>query len=277
MTQRHALEQRRQQLSEAREIMESMKSLAFMEVRKLEQRAAMQRELVNTLEQVAADFLHFHPEFQAWTPPDTTIYLLLGSERGFCGAFNSRLIERLADEQDAEQARLIACGHKLHSRLSDDPRLLASLDGPSVQDEVQGFLLNLLERISQEQQKSALTIKVISHDPTVEQVKVEYLLPPFQTLMNTEKSDLTPPLLNLPPRDFYAELVDHYLLANLNEKVCRSLQAENHYRMLHLDGAVSYLEERLDQMRLKSNQLRKEEITEEIEVILLSAEAIRPG
>ncbi len=283
MTQRHALEQRRQQLSEAQEIMESMKSLAFMEVRKLEQRAAMQRELVNTLEQVAADFLHFHPEFQAWTPPDTTIYLLLGSERGFCGAFNGRLLERLSDEEEAEQARLIACGHKLHSRLSDDPRLLASLDGPSVQDEVPGFLLNLLEQISQEQQKSTLCIKVISHDPAVEQVRVEYLLPPFQTQLSTdqhdltERSDLTPPLLNLPPRAFYAELVDHYLLASLNEKVCRSLQAENHYRMLHLDGAVRYLQERLDRMRLKSNQLRKEEITEEIEVILLSADATRPG
>ncbi len=277
MTQRHALEQRRQQLSEAQEIMESMKSLAFMEVRKLEQRAAMQRELVNTLERVAADFLHFHPEFQAWTPPDTTIYLLLGSERGFCGAFNSRLLEQLADEQGAEQARLIACGHKLHSRLSDDPRLLASLDGPSVQDEVPGFLLNLLERINQEQQQRTLCIKVLSHDPASDQVRIEYLLPPFQTPLHTERSDLTPPLLNLAPRDFYAELVDHYLLASLNEKVCRSLQAENHYRMLHLDGAVRYLQERLDRMRLKSNQLRKEEITEEIEVILLSADAIRPG
>ncbi|GAA0682817.1 hypothetical protein GCM10009104_04740 [Marinobacterium maritimum] len=277
MTHRHALEQRRTQLSEAQEIMESMKSLAFMEVRKLEQRATMQRALVDTLEQVAADFLHFYPDFHAWAPPEATIYLLLGSERGFSGAFNGRLLEQLADEPGAEQARLIVCGHKLHSRLKDDPRLLASLDGPSVQDEVQGFLLNLLERISQEQRKSALTIKMISHDPAVEQVRVEYLLPPFQTLLNTERSDLTPPLLNLPPRAFYAELVDHYLLASLNEKVCSSLQAENHYRMLHLDGAVRYLQDRLDRMRLKSNQLRKEEITEEIEVILLSADSVRPG
>lgn len=276
MTQRHALEQRRAQLGEAREIMESMKSLAFMEVRKLEQRAALQRELVDSLEQVAADFLHFHPDFQTWAPPAATLYLLLGSERGFCGAFNSRLIERLAEESDAENARFIACGHKLHSRLSDDSRLLAGLDGPSIQDEVPGFLLNLLERISREQQQGALTIKVISHDPAVEQVRVEYLLPPFQALMNTEQSDLTPPLLNLAPKAFYTELVDHYLLASLNEKVCRSLQAENHYRMLHLDGAVRYLQDRLDRMRLKSNQLRKEEITEEIEVILLSADVTRP-
>lgn len=277
MTQRHALEQRRAQLSEAREIMESMKSLAFMEARKLEQRANMRRELVKTQERVATDFLYFHPEFQTWPTPDTTLYLLLGSERGFCGAFNGHLLQRLAEEQGAEHARLIACGNKLNNHLSDDPRLLASVDAPSVQDEVQGFLISLLERISQEQQKSALTIKVISHDPAVDQVKVEYLLPPFQTLQHPPRPDRTPPLLNLPPREFYAELVDHYLLASLNEKVCRSLQAENHYRMLHLDGAVRYLQDRLDHMRLQSNQLRKEEITEEIEVILLSADVIRPG
>jgi len=277
MTQRHALEQRRMQLGEAQEIMESMKSLAFMEVRKLEQRAAMQRELVSTLEQVAAEFLYFHPELHDWSLPDTRLYLLLGSERGFCGAFNSRLLERLADEPGAEQARLIACGHKLHSRLGDDPRLVDSLDGPAIQDEIPGFLLNLLEHINAMQQQGPVTIKIICHDPASEQVQVKYLLPPFQSITNTNRPDLTPPLLHLSPQAFFTELVDHYLLANLNEKVCRSLQAENHYRMLHLDGAVSYLEERLDQMRLKSNQLRKEEITEEIEVILLSADAVRPG
>ena len=277
MTQRHTLEQHRQQLGEAQEIMESMKSLAFMEMRKLEQHADLQRDLVSTLEQTATDFLHFHPSFRRLSPSNQTAYLLLGSERGFCGAFNGHVLERLNNEPDAAKAPIIACGHKLHSRLETDPRLRVQLDGPSVQDEIPAFLQQLLQQIIHLQQQGPLSIRVISQAPGEQQAQVETLLPPFQHLSHSSPPDATAPLLHLPPQDFFAELVQHYLFANLHERVCRSLQAENHYRMLHLDGAIRYLRERLDRMRLKSNQLRKEEITEEIEVILLSAEALRPG
>lgn len=53
--------------------------------------------------------------------------------------------------------------------------------------------------------------------------------------------------------------------------------AETQRRVAHLDNAVRHLDERLDALQRRSNQLRQEEIIEEIEVILLGAAELGPG
>jgi F-type H+-transporting ATPase subunit gamma len=82
------------------------------------------------------------------------------------------------------------------------------------------------------------------------------------------------PLLNLTHEAFLAELLDHYLFAALHEMFYTSLTAENHQRMEHLQRALDRLEQQTAELGLKCNMLRQEEIAEEIEVILLSAEAL---
>ena len=50
--------------------------------------------------------------------------------------------------------------------------------------------------------------------------------------------------------------------------------AENQLRMQHMDSAVRRLEKTSAELVHKRNILRQEEITEEIEVIMLSVEAL---
>jgi F-type H+-transporting ATPase subunit gamma len=50
--------------------------------------------------------------------------------------------------------------------------------------------------------------------------------------------------------------------------------AENRKRLEHIDSAIRRLEKDEAQLRLSSNALRQEEIIEEIELIMLSAEAL---
>ncbi len=51
--------------------------------------------------------------------------------------------------------------------------------------------------------------------------------------------------------------------------------AENRKRHQQMDQAVQHLEKELLDLGKRMNALRQEEITEEIEVIMLSAEALR--
>jgi F-type H+-transporting ATPase subunit gamma len=51
--------------------------------------------------------------------------------------------------------------------------------------------------------------------------------------------------------------------------------AENLRRFQHMDQAIQRLEKDMAELILKRNTLRQEEITEEIEIIMLSAEALR--
>ncbi len=83
------------------------------------------------------------------------------------------------------------------------------------------------------------------------------------------------PLLNLSPPSFLTELVDHYLFAALHELFYSSLMAENTLRLQHMDNAIHRIEKDSMELSSKKSRLRQEEITEEIEVIMLSAEAMK--
>jgi F-type H+-transporting ATPase subunit gamma len=69
-------------------------------------------------------------------------------------------------------------------------------------------------------------------------------------------------------------LIEQYLFAALHELLYSSLMAENQRRMQQMDAAVRRLEKNSADLLRKRNISRQEEITEEIEVIMLSVEAL---
>ena len=81
MTRRQDLEAHRRSLGEIREIMNSMKTLAYLETRKLSRFADAQEAVVEGIEAVAADFVAFHPETLPRSSATTRVLLVIGSER----------------------------------------------------------------------------------------------------------------------------------------------------------------------------------------------------
>jgi F-type H+-transporting ATPase subunit gamma len=100
------------------------------------------------------------------------------------------------------------------------------------------------------------------------------ILPPFEQPGKRVPIFAHPPLLNLQPKAFLAELIDHYLFAALHQILYVSLMAENQHRVQHLEGAVRHLEDKSADLLHRCNLLRQEEIIEEIEVILLSTDSL---
>lgn len=274
MSRRQALQQHLQQLHEIRGILNAMKNLALMETHKLARFLDAQHQVVRTIETAATDFMQGYPITR--TSQDAhAVVVLLGSERGFCGDLNNTLLERLTTETQAtaSEPQLIAVGRRLGSQLQDHPRLAATIDGPNVAEEVSTVLQRLVTTISTLQtQAGFLNLFVLYHDKNSNTPLSRQLLPPFQSLPPALPASVHPPLLNLPPDVFFADLVDHYLFAALHEMIYTSLMAENHRRVEHMDAAVSHLDENVSVLEQRKRRLRQEEITEEIEVILLSAE-----
>ncbi|HEU5407471.1 MAG TPA: F0F1 ATP synthase subunit gamma, partial [Nitrospira sp.] len=66
-----------------------------------------------------------------------------------------------------------------------------------------------------------------------------------------------------------------HLFSLLHEVFYSSLMAENLHRFQHMDQAIHRLEKDRGELVRKRNSLRQEEITEEIEVIMLSAAALK--
>lgn len=277
MTRRRDLELHRHSLSEIRDIMNSMKTLSYMETRKLARFLDAQRAVVQSIEDVAADLLGFYSDILPEATPTTAVYVLIGTERGFCGDFNHTLViqlEATLQEYPVDKPILIAIGRKLNTLLEDDDRLAASINGASVVEEVTALLSQVINELMVLQTKhGGLSLYCLYHTGQVD-IAVKQLLPPFQGIQHKPPPFPHPPLLNLSPQEFLAELSEHYLFAALHEILYTSLNAENYNRITHLEGAVKHLDDESDKLARQCNALRQEEIIEEIEVILLSASNI---
>lgn len=278
MTRRRDIEKHRHSLDEIRNIMNSMKNLSYMETHKLNSFLDVQHSVVRHIENVAADFLSFYPDtLSKTTGTPVDVFLLIGTERGFCGDFNHALLrhfESIPITEDKNNMHIIAVGHKLKTLLVNDERKIVFIDGASVAEEVSKVLNQVVMQLSEIQEHAGLiNLYVLYHDDEHQLIK-QQLMPPFQNLLGNATGEQHAPELNYDPEAFFIDLGYHYLFVVLYEILYTSLMAESRQRMAHLEGAVQNMEEQSEELKRQSNILRQEEIIEEIEVILLSAASL---
>ena len=68
----------------------------------------------------------------------------------------------------------------------------------------------------------------------------------------------------------FSQLVDWYLFSLLHAIFYSALMAENRARLAHLESAIQRLERDETDLLRRRNLLRQEEITEEIQMLMLS-------
>lgn len=281
LSKRHQIVQHMASLNEIRAIMNSMKTLSMLEARKLTQTMSEQERVVSSTEQLALDFIHFYsPELQADSDKAFCL-LVIGTERGFCGNFNDQLIDVLNEietRQDIRVEAIIAVGRKLCMHLKNNEKVLAELDGASVTEEAANVIQQVVDIFRRLQsKKKGISLKVVYFQHDKECIETLSLLPPFEGLEQDSKNEFFPPVLNLEPDDFFSELVEQYLLFRLHEVFYSSLKLESQQRVKHLESAIERLDQKLVHLARANNMLRQEEITEEIEIILLNAASTKFG
>jgi F-type H+-transporting ATPase subunit gamma len=278
MSNRRDLETRIHSLNDIKEIMNAMKNLSLMETHRLARFLDTQHRVAASVESVAADFLQFHAELLPGDEEFRDAYLIVGSERGFCGDFNESLLRAFGEKGAGKPASLVVVGGKLASKFADDPRVTASVPGASVVEEVDGALSKIVEGLNRLRVTGTgadyLRLTVFHHDPDHDKVQISTLRP-FKQPKSASTHFAYAPMLNMEPKSFLTGLVEQYLVALLQELLYRSLMAESQRRMQHMDAAVRRLERTARELWQRRNIVRQEEITEEIEVIMLSVESFR--
>lgn len=167
------------QLKELQSIITSMRTLAQLESRKLARFTRSQNNIADVLDQTITDFLTFFPRQPL--NKENALWLLIGSERGFCGGFNEQLISRLFTEWPRcldKPQRVLAVGHKLCSRLDEMLPGYEGMTGASVVEEIP----SLLSRVVNTTQKqlihhSSATLRVLYHSDEHRKVVYHQLLP----------------------------------------------------------------------------------------------------
>lgn len=267
MSQSHTLQQKIEHLNEIRSILHSLKNMALIDTHKLSKYRQAQSLVMQHIETVSTDFLQFYPGLPEVGASHSTVVIVVGSERGFCGNFNESLVEQLLL---MSPDIVIAIGSRLCSRLKNTQFSFSELSGANSSEEISQVLMNLTESISQLQQQHTLfNLSVLFHHDEHLNITLRSLLTPFND-NNRQSENKNEPLLNLEPVQFLLELVQHYLLSSIQDILYTSLAAENNQRLQHLDNGIRHLDETTEKLRKKSQIYRQEEITEEIEVILLN-------
>lgn len=283
MTKRTKLKEHVHTLEEIGHIMTAMKNLSFIELGKITQCLSMQDNVIKTIREVSHDFLSFYPMppmNQQENPP--LVSILIGSERGFCGSFNDNVLHQLDahNEQHSEwEPALVLVGHKLALKMANDSRVMATIDGPNAIEEIPAVISNVLhtlERALLQRNKTwhSWQWTVLFNEEEHNQIQVKTWQPFKELDISPAPPFSVPPVLNGSKDQFFADLVEHYLLARCYAIFYQSFFAENHQRLFHLNQALDRLEIKKIALNHRLNLMRQEEITEEIQNILQSAQAI---
>jgi F-type H+-transporting ATPase subunit gamma len=196
----------------------------------------------------------------------THITLAFGSEQGFAGAFDERILNE-AQRIDAK-AKLYLVGR--HAALSamerkrrvdwSTPMTLRALDAPRVAERIAEALYDDAAT------KEALRVTLLHLEPTspTEIAMRARPLLPLDLARFPRAKDATPPLLNLPAAALLAALVEEYVFAELCEATLLSFAAENIARVQAMTAARSNVKKTLDELSARSRRLRQEQITDEL-------------
>ena len=151
-------------------------------------------------------------------------------------------------------------------------RCALALPGPTIAEDVDGVIAALSEGLGSLLGRAA-EVSALVHD--TESGAVQHVpLEPFPEPAR-DAAPRSAPRMNLAPEVLLPQLAERYLLGRLQALLYGSLLAENERRMRHMDAAIRHLDEDRGRLRAQRDMLRQEEITEEIEVIMLSAEQLR--
>ena len=283
MTKRSQLKEHLHTLEEIGNIMTAMKNLCSIEMNKITKFLLPQEKVIKTIQAVSSDFLSFYPIFpMAKQDANPVIYIIIGSERGFCGGFNDYVINQLESlkEQFTDfNPALIVVGRKLALKMINDSRIIATLDGPNAIEEIPAVILKILHSLEEISSQRHIDLQswqwdIIFNEEEQNQIQTK-IVQPFKELFSSNAPHFSiPPLLHLSHELFLAEFVDNYLFAMFHSIFYKSFFAENHQRLFHLNNSLDRLDSKQNTLKGYLNLLRQEEITEEIQIIMLSAEAI---
>jgi F-type H+-transporting ATPase subunit gamma len=263
------LRSRMRALSDIEGILNAMKNLSLVEMTKISRFYMTQQDLLRAVEEALADFQQFYgAPRERKDPASGSIYVLIGSERGFCGGFNETIQKTFEALPIAGTPhKLVLVGRKLALKFLQDDRVVTSLEGPSAADEIPLVISQLAKTLTR---FSSSPWKIIHNSCAGAMTRVETTSPFEFPKRETSRKFQYPPLLNLPPSNLRPLIFEQYLFALFYGIFYQSFMAENYERLRHMDGALNKLREDEERLLRLANSLRQETITEELEIIMLS-------
>ena len=268
-------------LNELSAVMRAMKNMALAESRKLARRSVHTDEALDTIEYALADVLTWHAGRAMSQATGAGVTLVaIGAERGFCGNFNQIVAQSVAGRRSAAAAsneRTVVVGARLAALLNAQGLPSSqTVTGASSVEEVPHVVQRLVDAILGDDgsQGELGRVVILGHWPGSEGAIARTLFPP-QLPADIAPAASYPARTYLPWETLVSQLLEQWLWEALHAALYNSLAVEIRQRLMHVDSAMRRSEDRAADLRTRYNVVRQEEITQEIEVIMLASELVR--
>ncbi len=283
----HDIKRRIGSVQSTQKITKAMKMVAASKLKRAQEAittarpyALSMRDLVNNVA-LRADLVT-HPLMAAATPNGKIGVVVVSSDRGLCGAFNSNIvnatIEHIQSTFPDKTVELTLVGKKgaelLQRRHDHLGEIYTDIDAA---DSVHSIATDIMGGMSKKYVDGELEAVYCLYNKfnsaISQEVTLEQLLPFEATEMSEGERD-TDYLYEPSEEDLFEALLVRHLNIQMHRMICESTASEHGARMTAMESATTNAGEMINSLTLQYNRARQSAITTELIEVISGAEAL---
>lgn len=225
-----------------------------------------------------------HPYFKSASNPKTVDIVIVTSDKGLCGGFNSQTIKRVNElivehESKGATVRLRAIGKKAIAYYRFQQRAIEdAIEGLSSAPDYQkaaAFIRKVVESYLNGETDKVVIVHNGYVNMITQEIRVDHILP-LDPNEFTPKAVSTSELEMEPDDDsLLVALLNRYFEYTIYYALIDSLAAEHGARMQAMDAATTNAKEMVKNLSVKYNKARQESITTELIEIISGVESMK--
>ena len=275
-------------VTNTRQITKAMEMVAASKMRRAQENAIKTRDFYNLASQILTRLAELtnvkkHPLYCKRTVK-TRLIVLISSDRGLAGAYNSNLFRRfttevMEDKKNGVTSQVIVIGKqgsRIVARLKDIEVLAAYHNFPDhpTANDIRPILDTLTEKFTKREVDSVEIIYTNYVSSINQTVELKHLLP-----VAFESTDISDELKEADfepsPEAVLKNVTQRLVEAQLTQMFLESSASEHSMRMLAMKNATDNATDLIDDLTLAFNTARQASITQELAEITGGAEAIK--
>jgi F-type H+-transporting ATPase subunit gamma len=269
-------------------VVKTMKSLAAVNIRHYESAAAALDRYYRVVDK------GWRALFRDWAKPppgrsgEMTVCLVLGSDQGMCGQFNDTVLDTALShanrlESDGRPCSFWAAGERVLAGLEDGPGAEEYFPLPASISGIGDQMYRIVETFAAWQEEKDAGILFIIHNRQEEKAMgyrpvLTRVLPLDREWLEEKKRTRWPgrciPMLGLPERELFDQLLRQYLFASFFRAFAQSMASENAARLAAMQSAEKNIMEMRERLQGSYREARQNLITSELFDIVSGFEAI---
>lgn len=283
-----ALKRRITSVKNTKQITKAMELVAASKMRRAQEQTLMTRDYARLAGQILTRLRELtdvtkHPLF-VQRPVKNKLYIVVTSDRGLAGAYNSNVLRQLTKSLQEDQAenvknQLIIVGKqaaRFVARLEDIDVLAAYTDFPEkpTANDIRP-ILNTITELYEKAEVDAVDAIFTDYQSSITQVvTVKRVLPAAHTTERVSH-DLEAAIFEPSPEAVLNTVTQRLIESQLNQIFYESQASEQSMRMMAMKSATDNANELVDDLTLAFNTARQAAITQELAEITGGAEAIK--